>query len=99
MNDETIVLVARLKVKNGMVDAAKNAALALVPLSRQEAGCINYDVHQAIDDESVFVWHETWANQAALDEHFATTFFKEFFAGMGEMVVEPPVITLTKLIS
>ncbi len=99
MNSEKIVLVARLKVKKDKIEEAKEAALALVEVSRAEAGCINYDIHQAIDDETVFVWHETWATKTALDEHFAMSYFNEFFAKVGEVAEEPPQITLTKMIS
>ncbi len=63
MNDEKIVLVARLKVKDDAVEEAKKAALAIVADSRAEEGNINYDIHQAIDDPTVFVWHETWREQ------------------------------------
>lgn len=99
MSDEKIVLVARLKVKNDRVEEAKQVALAIVADSRAEEGCVNYDVHQAIDDETVFIWHETWKNKAAIDEHFETEFFKNFSATVGEFAVEPPQITLTKMIS
>jgi quinol monooxygenase YgiN len=99
MNNEKIVLMARLKVKKEMVEEAKTAALALVEVSRAESGCINYDIHQAIDDETVFVWHETWANKAALDEHFAKPYFTEFFAKVDEVAEEPPQINLTRMIS
>ena len=99
MNDEKIVLVARLKVKKDAVETAKAAALAIVNDSRAEEGNINYDIHQAIDDETVFVWHETWANKAAIDEHFETQFFKDFFAKVEKFAAEPPQITLTKMIT
>jgi quinol monooxygenase YgiN len=99
MNAENIVLVARLKVKDGAVVEAKKLALSLVAPSRAEAGCINYDIHQAIDDETVFVWHETWTNKAAIDEHFEKPFFLEFFAKVQEIAAEPPLIMLTKMIS
>ncbi len=99
MNDEKIVLVARLKVKKEMVEEAKQVALSLVEVSRTEAGCVNYDLHQAIDDETVFVWHEVWANKAALDEHFAQPYFGKFFAKVEEIAAEPPQIYLTKKIS
>ena len=59
MNDEKIVLIARLKVKPDSIESAKRAALAIIADSRAEEGCINYDFHQAIDDETVFIWHET----------------------------------------
>ena len=99
MNNENIVLIARLKVKIEAVGALKQAALAIVADSRSEAGCINYDVHQAIEDETVFIWHETWANKAALDEHFAKPYTKEFFARVDEFADEPPQISLTRKIT
>jgi quinol monooxygenase YgiN len=99
MSNEKIVLVARLKVKSEMVEVATKAALELVTPSRAEAGCINYDVHQAIDDETVFVWHETWKSKTALDEHFETPEFKTFFAIAGEIAAEPSQMTITKIIS
>ncbi len=99
MSDEKIVLVARLKVKVDAVEEAKKAALEIVAASRAEEGNVNYDIHQAIDDETVFVWHETWKNKAAIDEHFETDFFKEFFAKVEKFAAEPPQIILTKMIS
>lgn len=99
MNDDEIVLIARLKVKADKIEQAKAAALKIVADSRNEAGCINYDIHQSVEDETVFFWHETWANKAAIDEHFATPFFQEFFAVVGEVAAEPPQINLTRKIT
>lgn len=99
MSNETIVLVARLKVRADAVEEAKKAAFDIIAASRAEEGNINYDVHQAIDDPTVFVWHETWTNKAAVDEHFETDFFKDFSAKVGELAAEPAQITLTKMIS
>ncbi len=99
MNDDEIVLIARLKVKADKVEQAKAAALKIVADSRAESGNINYDIHQSVEDETVFFWHETWANKAAIDEHFATPFFQEFFAVVGEVAAEPPQINLTRKIT
>src|SRR4051794_37619854 len=99
MSDEKIVLIARLKVKADKIEEARSAALAIVEPSRQEAGCINYDIHQSIEDETVFLWHETWSSKAAIDEHFATPFFQEFFAVVGGIAAEPPQIHLTRAIT
>ena len=99
MNDEKIVLVARLKVKEDKIEEVKKAALTIVADSRTEEGCLNYDLHQSIEDPTVFVWHETWADKTALDEHFAKPYFTEFFAVVDQTAAEPPQITLTKMIS
>ena len=99
MDNENIVLIARLKVKADKIEELKTAALAIVADSRNEAGNINYDIHQSIEDETVFLWHETWVNKAAIDEHFATPFFGEFFTVVEEIAAEPPQINLTRMIS
>ena len=99
MSNENIVLIARLKVQPDKVAEAKAAALAIVADSRAEAGNVNYDIHQSIEDETVFFWHETWLNKAAIDEHFATPFFQEFFKIAGEIAAEPAQINLTRMIS
>ncbi len=99
MYNEKVVLFARLKVKPDKVEEAKSVALAIVADSRNEAGCINYDIHQSIEDETIFFWHETWVNKAALDEHFATPFFGEFFKVVEQVAAEPPQINLTRMIT
>ena len=99
MDDEKIVLIARLKVKAESVDELKAAALNIVADSRNEAGNINYDIHQSIEDETLFFWHETWVNKAALDKHFATPFFGEFFKTVEGLAAEPPQINLTRMIT
>ncbi len=99
MNEENIVLFARLKVKPDSVESAKRAALAIIADSRAETGCLNYDFHQAIDDETIFVWHETWANEAAIEAHGASEHFKDFSRRIEGSVDEPLQITLTKMIS
>ena len=93
------MLIARLKVKKDAVEAAKQAALAIIEDSRAESGCINYDFHQAIDDDTIFIWHETWANKAAIDAHGASAHFKAFSRRIEELIDEPLQITPAKMVS
>ena len=99
MNDERIVLIARLKVKPDSVELANEAALAIIADSRAEKGCINYNFHQAIDDETIFIWHETWASKAAIDAHGASKHFKNFSRQIKDSVNEPLQITLCGMVS
>lgn len=99
MNNERIVLIARLKVKKDSVEAAKQEALEIIAPSRAEEGCINYDFHQQIDDETVFIWHETWENEAAIAAHGASAHFKVFSENVKDLTDEPLQITLTKMVS
>ena len=99
VNDEKIVLFARLKVKQGKEDETKKAALTIVADSRAETGCLNYDFHQAIDDSTLFFWHETWANKSALDAHFKKPYFAELGAKLKDLAEEPTQLSLTKMVS
>ena len=99
MNNKNIVLFARLKVKKDAVEAAKLAALAIVQPSRDEAGNINYDFHQVIDDETIFVWHETWKDKAAIDFHGNSAHFKEFSQAIESLTEEPLQLTFAKMVS
>ncbi len=96
---ENLYLTARLKVKAERIDELKQAALAIVASSRAEDGCISYNVHQSIEDQTVFIWRECWTCKAALDEHFATDYVKSFFAVVDVVADESPQITLSKVIS
>ena len=99
MTDEKIVLIARLKVKREGIEAAKSAALEIVEPSRAESGCLNYDFHQQIDDDSVFIWHETWANMPAIEAHGASAHFEDFSRKIEDLTEEPLHLTFTKMVS
>ncbi len=99
ITDEKIVLFARLKVKKGTEGEAKRAALSIIEKSRAESGCLNYDFHQVIDDAAVFLWHETWENETAIDAHANSLHFKEFSQAIENITDEPLQITLTRMVS
>lgn len=99
MTNENIVLIARLKVKKDSVEEARRAALSIIEDSRHEAGCLNYDFHQAINDETIFIWHETWANEEAIQIHGKSNHFKKFSEEVKDLTDEPLQITLTKMVS
>ncbi len=96
---EILYLTAIMKVKADKVNELKSAALAIVAGSRAEEGCVSYNVHQSIEDETVFIWRESWKSKAALDEHFNKDYFKNFFEIVNKVAEEPPQITITNLIS
>ena len=56
-------------------DEAEGLLRQLRDASRAEAGCLAYDVARGVDDRAVFVLHEVWRDQAALDAHYAEPHF------------------------
>ncbi|HTW84354.1 MAG TPA: putative quinol monooxygenase [Candidatus Sulfotelmatobacter sp.] len=57
-------------------DQAEEHLRALAAASIQEAGCHGFLVTRGISDPTTFVLYETWADQAAIDLHYATAHFQ-----------------------
>jgi len=45
MKQEQLTIVARITAKEGHRDLVKEELLKLIEVTRQEEGCINYDLH------------------------------------------------------
>ncbi len=69
-------------------DMAAELLVQLRDASRTEPGCLRYDVARSIENPEVFVLHEEWVDQAALDFHYAT----EHFTAIGLNTVRPLAI-------
>jgi len=74
----SVYLTATLKSTAGNSELLKSHLLELVQHSTQEQACLQYDLHQAEDDENLFIFHEEWASQADLDVHNAQPYLKTF---------------------
>jgi quinol monooxygenase YgiN len=99
MTDKKVTVIARIKAKPGLQETVKKSVMALVGPTRAEAGCINYDLHQASDDPSVFMLYENWVSKRKLDEHLAMPYLEAFKAKAGELLAEPLQISLWEMVS
>ena len=55
-----LTIVANIKANSAKVELVKAELLKLVPITRSEAGCINYDLHQDNENPAHFVFYENW---------------------------------------
>jgi len=90
---EMLTIIAHARAKPGKEAQAREILVALVAPTRLEAGCIDYDFHQSVDDPSLFVFFENWATPAALDAHARSPHITHFRSVCGECLVEPPVLS------
>ena len=49
-------------------------------LSRQEPGCVRFEVYHSKNDPKVFILNEHWESQAHLDEHRKATAYTTVYA-------------------
>lgn len=65
-----IYLIARLNVEPGTRDTLIAAAKPCIAATRQEVGCIRYELAADVLDPNVLVFTEEWENRECLATHF-----------------------------
>jgi quinol monooxygenase YgiN len=61
--------LAFFRARRGQTQALGSALLALVEPTRTEAECLDYDVHQSLDDADVWFVYENWRSAAGSAPH------------------------------
>ena len=80
-------LTSAMAEEAGAVEAQLRDALrALVPFTRQEAGCLDYTLFELADKPGTFYMRESFRDQAALDAHFRMPYFKAFEKRFDELL-------------
>ena len=67
MSSKPITVIATFQANPGKEAELQKALASLVTPTRQEAGCINYDLHVSAEYPSRFLFHETWTSRAHLE--------------------------------
>jgi quinol monooxygenase YgiN len=91
-------VMARITVKPEAVQAALELFEALTEPTRQEAGCVAYEVFQQQAAPHVFQTLETWRGEADAQSHMQTPHVAAAFATAGPLLAAPPeIVAWTKL--
>jgi (4S)-4-hydroxy-5-phosphonooxypentane-2,3-dione isomerase len=84
-----LVHTAHLRCRPDVVDAFRARLLRHARASlEREAGCQRFDVHQALDDATLFLLIEAYDDHAALERHHTSEHFEAFRADTREWVTE-----------
>ena len=94
MAEQILTVVARVKARTDKADKVKEMLMGLVTATRQEPGCIDYILHQSIEDETVFMFYENWTSKEALDAHLQMPHLQDFVAKAEDLLGAPLEINL-----
>ena len=78
--------IAFIRAKPGQSEELGRRLLALVAPSRQEAGCINYDLHRSDTDPDLWCVYENWRSADDLATHFTLPHMQAFIAALPALV-------------
>jgi quinol monooxygenase YgiN len=88
------MITAKVFLKPEKVEDFIKSAAWIVDLTHKEEGCLEYTMYQDPNNKTNFLFFERYKNQAAIDTHFAATYFKEFGAKVGDWVSQPTEIKI-----
>ncbi|MBI5483322.1 MAG: antibiotic biosynthesis monooxygenase [Deltaproteobacteria bacterium] len=92
-----ITVVAKIVAKKDCIEAVKAELLKLIPPTRKENGCIEYNLHQDNSDPAVFLFVETWESAAAIEKHITTDHYKAYAKALDGLLEEKVVNKMTRI--
>ena len=94
----TVHVVARFMAKPGQETALKTVLTSLVPPTRREIDCYQYDLLVDTSDPRQLCFVERWGDERALDRHLETAHVKTALEKAEGLLDSPPEIQRFNLV-
>lgn len=92
MAEISIRVIARILARPNTIEETRRLLVGLVQPTRNESGCVRYELMQNRANPAEFTFVEEWANEPALNAHFTTEHVKAAFAKVPALLAEAPDI-------
>jgi quinol monooxygenase YgiN len=93
MSHQTIRVVARVAARPDTRVEVEAILRALVPTTRQEKGCISYQLLKNAADPCDFVFVEEWVSETVMQAHLTTPHIQKAFAQAGPLLARAPEVS------
>lgn len=93
-----IKVIAKITVKDGMVEQFKSNVTELIAETRKEAGCISYQLFQDINNSNVLTFVEEWESMEALQQHMKAKHFLDIVPKLSELQEKETEVTINSLV-
>lgn len=90
-------LVAIVKAKKGEEEFVKSEILKLIPITRAEKGCMNYNLFEDNKDETRFLLQENWETHADWQAHMDNTHMAAYSKATEKAVETWELIELSQI--
>ncbi|PKG58698.1 antibiotic biosynthesis monooxygenase [Shewanella sp. GutDb-MelDb] len=92
-----LTIVANIIAKIDSIEFVKAELIKLIDITRAEAGCINYDLHQDNENPAHFVFYENWQSREQLQTHLANSHLADYIAATEGRVELFSINEMTKI--
>lgn len=90
----SIRVVARIIALPDRLQELKTVLIQIIEPTRQEQGCLQYELFQNQDDAADFTFVEEWENREALQAHLASQHLKQAIQKIDKLVAIAPDIRI-----
>lgn len=87
-NSDEIFMCARFQAKEEKLDELRTRLLKMVEFTKQEDGCLFYDLHVDRNNPTIFYFLEGWKDEAALAFHDQTPYVKAIIKDAPELTTD-----------
>jgi len=78
-----LTIVAHIHADAEKIDLVRPELEKLIPITRAEKGCIQYDLHQDNNDPAHFMFYENWASRALWQRHMSAPHLAAYLQATG----------------
>lgn len=83
-----LTIVANIHADPEKIDLVKAELEKLVPITRAEVGCIQYDLHQNNQDPAHFLFYENWESRELWQAHINAPHLADYMRATDGAVAE-----------
>jgi len=91
-----LTIVANIIANPNKIELVKSELLKLIDVTRAEAGCINYDLHQDNANPAHFMFYENWETRELWQTHMANQHLADYMAATEGAVASIFLCTLLR---
>lgn len=88
--NKPFVMLVRLEVKEGAAAKFEAGFAPAIKATRQEKGCLVYDLTRDADNPNVYILIERWKTLADLDSHLRAEYIASLVPKLGDWLAAPP---------
>jgi quinol monooxygenase YgiN len=92
-----LTIFANIKAKADRIDLVKAELEKLLDITRAEAGCINYDLHQDNENPAHFLFYENRESRELWQAHMGNQHLKGYMAATEVAVEEFTLNEMTRI--
>jgi quinol monooxygenase YgiN len=89
-----IVINAIVEAKKGKEEELENLLRAMIPQVQEEDGAVIYTLHRSRNSKGKYFFYEKYKDQAAVDYHFSTHYFKELIDKFSNLLETEPIVDI-----